>query len=440
MIKIESIIKRIIQFITQDIWTITYGEISKSKLFLYSTIKTIILAMKGYDKHRLGIRAAALTYAISFAIVPLFALIIAIAKGFGVEKLIEHFLEKIFIAQSELIPTTMVFVEKYLATMQNGLFIGIGVLILLWSVMNLFMQIENSLNDIWEVKKSRAFFKQFTNYFTGVVVFPFLITILSGASIYLNTVLSKTFLFEVFSPLMKFLVHFIPYFASSIVFTLAYKFIPNTKVKFVNALIAGVVAGSMFQLFQTLYINGQINLTRYNAIYGGFAAIPLLLLWLSISCQIFFIGAEISYNSQNLRNFDFDIDTRNISHRYKESLTVYIAYLIIKRFEEGLPPTSVDTIVEEKKMPIRLVNQIINTLKKAGIIVDVKNSKNESGYFPAMDINKLTLNMVLSQIDTQGSEQFLEPINKELDIFNAKMNQLYEKSDELTKSMLIKDL
>lgn len=207
-----------------------------------------------------------------------------------------------------------------------------------------------------------------------------------------------------------------------------------------NALIAGIVAGTMFQLFQTLYINGQINLTRYNAIYGGFAAIPLLLLWLSISCQIFFIGAEISYNSQNLRNFDFDIDTRNISHRYKESLTVYIAYIIIKRFEAGKPPTSVDIIVEEQKMPIRLVNQIINTLRKAEIIVSVKNSHEERGYHPAIDIHQLTLNMVLSQIDKQGSEEFLESNNKALDAFNHKMSRLYEKSDELTKSVLVKDL
>jgi len=105
------------------------------------------LSIRGYIDDKLGIRASALTYSILFAIIPLVAIIVSIAKGFGVEKLIESSLQNTFIGQANLVPTVMNFVEKYLETMQGGLFIGIGIAILLWSVMSFFMQVENTFNS-----------------------------------------------------------------------------------------------------------------------------------------------------------------------------------------------------------------------------------------------------------------------------------------------------
>ncbi|MBP8904072.1 MAG: YihY/virulence factor BrkB family protein, partial [Paludibacteraceae bacterium] len=321
MKKLIDWIKFAFNFVRYDIWRITGNELSKTRRISYNIIKTIYLSVRGITSHKLGIRSAALTFSISFAIVPLIALISAIAKGFGIETTIEVALQDTFAAQADLIPTIMEFVRKYLDSMSGGLFIGIGFGILVYSVYNLFAQIETALNNIWQVQKSRSILKQFTLYFSGLLILPILLAISSGLSIYVNAILKESFLFQVFTPVMKFLVSTIPYFSSGLLFTLIYLIVPNTKVRFVNALIAGMITGFIFQLFQGLYVSGQINLTRYNAIYGGFAAIPLLLLWLNISCLIFLIGAEISYVSQNLRHFDYEVDTDTISNRYKRSLT-----------------------------------------------------------------------------------------------------------------------
>ena len=334
----------------------------------------------------------------------------------------------------------MNFVKRYLDTMTGGLFLGIGLIILLYSVYNLFSQIELVMNNIWQVKKSRSILKQFAIYFSGILIFPVLIAVSSGLSIYINNILKDSFLFQFFSPFVKLLLNLAPYATSALVFTLIYMIVPNTKVRFLNALIAGVIAGTVFQVFQGLYINGQIYLTRYNAIYGGFAAIPLLLLWLNISCLIFLIGAEISYISQNLRNFDYALDSEKISNRYKNYLTCFVAYVIVKRFENNEAAYSVEEIVEKYKMPIRIVNNIISTLKNAGIISEIATDDYKKTYQPAVDINQLTLKMLETKIDKRGSELFLESKNEQMDAFRQKILAIQNKKDAVSEKILLKDL
>ncbi len=440
MKKLIDIIKQFFKFIRYDIWRVTGSELPKGKNILYNILKTTYLAIKGYYNDKLGVRAAALTYSISFAIVPLIALLSAIAKGFGIENTIEKTLQDTFVAQADMIPTVMEFVKKYLDTMSGGVFIGIGMVILMYSVYNLFSQIELVLNNIWQVDKSRSILKQFTIYFSGVLIFPILIAVSAGLSIYINNILKDTFLFEIFTPFMKFLVTIVPYITSGLIFALIYQIVPNTKVRFVNALIAGMIAGILFQLFQSLYVSGQINLTRYNAIYGGFAAIPLLLLWLNISCLIFLIGAEISYASQNLRNFDYVIDSENISNRYKNYLTYFVMYVIIKRFENNESPYTVEDIVTKYRMPIRIVNQIINTLKKADIVSEVITDDAKTAYQPAIDIHQLTIKTMETRIDMRGAELFLESKNDEMDAFWQKMLAIQDKTDKINEDILLKDL
>ena len=440
MKKLSDWIKYAFKFVSFDIWRITGNELTKTRRITYNIIKTIYLSVRGFTKNKLGIRASALTYSISFAIVPLIALISAIAKGFGIETTIETALQDTFAAQANLIPTIMEFVRKYLDSMSGGLFIGIGLGILVYSVYNLFAQIETALNSIWQVQKSRSVLKQFTLYFSGLLIFPILMAISSGLSIYVNTILKESFLFQIFTPIMKFIISTIPYLTSGLLFTLIYLIVPNTKVRFLNALIAVMITGIVFQAFQGLYVSGQINLTRYNAIYGGFAAIPLLLIWLNISCLIFLIGAEISYVSQNLRHFDYEVDTDNISNRYKRSLTMFVTYVIVKRFQANEPPLTQEQIVSQYKLPIRLLNTILTDLTESQIIASTESRKGVKAYLPAIDINQLTLKTMEMKLDMKGSELFLESKNEEMDAFWQKMIGIQEKSDLIHEEILLKDL
>ncbi|MHB9140668.1 MAG: YihY/virulence factor BrkB family protein, partial [Paludibacter sp.] len=373
--------------------------------------------------------------------IPLFALIIAIGKGFGVKGLIENTLKGTFLGQANMIPTVMGFVDRYLETTQGGIFIGVGIAILFWSVMNFFMQVESAFNGIWQVKKSRSPFRQFTIYFSTILIVPLFIVFSSGFSIFVSKALSQTFIYQVLSPILRFGVKFLPYIINWLVFTIMYMVIPNTRVRFYNALIAGVIAGSAFQAFQMLYINGQVYLSRYNIVYGSFAAVPLLLLWLQISCLIVLLGAEISYASQNIQNFEFEADTKNISTRYKNFLTLFITYIIVKQLEERKPPLSSEEIALSQRLPIWLVNQILTRLVEVTVLIEVYNEDlRAKNYMPAVDINQLSVRMLFNKLDTFGSELFLNSKNEHLDAFWQKTLEMKIHTDQYKEHILIKDL
>ena len=232
---------KLINFLSHDIWRITENELSKTRRLLYRFVKIVVLAVRAFITERLNVKASALTYSILFAVVPMFALIIAIGRGFGVENLIEKSLEESFVAQANMIPTVMGFVKRYLETTQGGLFIGVGLVILLVSVMNFFIQVELAFNEIWQVKKSRSVVNQFTMYFSAMLIIPFFIVLSSGISIYINTILNKSVFYDILSPFLRFSVKFTPYLLNWIIFTIMYLVIPNTKVKFKDAAIAGVL-------------------------------------------------------------------------------------------------------------------------------------------------------------------------------------------------------
>ena len=432
-----------LHFVQIDIWRITEDELSRKRRITYRFLKTLILAIRGYIDEDLNVKASALTYSILFAMIPTIAMIIAIAKGFGIENLIRSSLEGTLIGQADLIPQVMGFVERYLKTTQGGLFIGIGLVVLFYSVMNFFMQFERAFNSIWQIKKSRSLVRQFSTYFSSLLIIPILIVLSSGLSIFINTAIAQSYLYDVLTPLLRFGVKFAPYFINWIVFTVLYLVMPNTRVRFLNALIAGVVAGTAFQLFQFLYIHGQVYLSRYNVVYGSFAAIPLLLLWVQISCLIVLLGAEISYASQNIKNYEYELDEKNMSIRYKNFLILFITYIVIKQFEGQKPPLSSEQISDNYKLPIRIVNQILTKLVDVSILTEVFNEHSKiktKTYQPAIDINQLSVNMLFNKLDSNGSELFLANKNELLDSFWQKSLDIKQRTEKNTVQLLIKDI
>lgn len=432
---------KIINFLSHDIWRMTEYELSKTRRLLYRFVKIVVLSTRAFIQDRLSVKASALTYSILFAVVPMFALIVAIGRGFGVESLIEKSLQESFFAQANMIPTVMGFVKRYLETTQGGLFIGVGLVVLLVSVMNFFIQVELAFNGIWQVKKPRSVINQFTMYFSALLIVPVFIALSSGFTIYFNTMVEKSFLYDILSPFLRFSVKIAPYFINWIIFTIMYLVIPNTKVNFKDAAIAGVLAGSAFQLFQVLYINGQVLLSRYDVVYGGFAAIPLLLLWLQISCLIVLLGAEISYASQNIQNFEYEADSKNISIRYKNFLTLFIVWLVVKQYEKQLPPLNTAQIATENRIPIRLVNQIMSALNDAGVLIEVFNETDrKKAYQPAIDIQQLSIGVLFDKVETFGAQHFLENKNPILDEFWTKTHTLADLVDGRNSHLLVKDI
>ncbi|HBK29181.1 MAG TPA: YihY/virulence factor BrkB family protein, partial [Parabacteroides sp.] len=272
--QIQAFLNWAIHFVTYDIWRITENEMSGLKIIYIDIIKTIILAIRGFRNENLQTRASALTYNTLLSIVPLLAVLLGIAKGFGFQNAVRNELMHFFPGQQAELGKAFGFVESYLAQAQGGIIVGIGVVMLFYTVINLISSIEDAFNDIWQINKSRTWFRKISDYLALFIVMPVLMISSSGLSIFIST-LRNTILdqYLFLTPLVELALHITPYLFTSLAFTGLYIALPNTKVKFLNGLIAGVFAGCAFQFFQLVYISGQIWVSKYNAIYGSFAAL-----------------------------------------------------------------------------------------------------------------------------------------------------------------------
>lgn len=431
-------------FLTIDIWRITENELSKSKRLSILLLKKLILSLREFFEDNLMIKASALTYNTLLAIVPLLALILAIGKGFGVQSSIEKFVSDLFSTHQELLPYIMNFVSNYLDQAHGGLFVGIGITILLWSVMSMFRQIENNFNDVWNVQKSRSIIRQFTTYLSLMLLVPVLIVLATSLSNmidpYIEQITQKTeslFLLGVY----KILITLLPFFVYWLLFTFVFIIIPNTKVKFLHALFAGVVTGTLFQIFQYLYITGQINLTRYNAVYGSFAFLPLLLFWLQISWVIVLYGAKLSYVSQNIAFHNFEKETKNISRRFKDYATTIVLKEIIVQFDNNALPVSDQDIANKYNIPIKLTQDILLLLTQTEIVRETYiEQANTKTYVPALDTHKITLALLVERIENLGYENFKLKNNETSSNIWSKLMEIKENHRKELNAILVKDL
>ena len=434
----------LIDFLLHDIFRVTEKELSNTMRFLVRLLKKLILSVRGFIEDDLIIKASALTYYTMLAIVPIFALFLAVGKGFGFAETIEGFVIKLIGDNPEITTIVMGFVNNYLAQTQGGLFVGFGIGLLLWAVLNMFRQIEINFNDIWNVKKNRSIVRQFTTYITMLIVVPILIVVSSGLSAKVDAyveIIAQSSVGSFLIPIYQFLVQLAPFVIYWVLFTLIFLIIPNTKVKISDAMLAGVVTGTAFLAIQFLYVNGQISLAQYNAVYGSFAAIPLLLFWLQISWLIVLYGAELCYVSQNLMNFSFENDTKNISRRYKDYTLFVVLKIIINRFCQAQEPISANQIAVDYNIPIRLVHDHLKLLVDTNIISEIYIEQNaERFYQPALDVNLITVHLVLDRINRLGSENFKITDNGAFQEIWQNLETLQETITAESSKILIRDL
>ena len=392
-------------FLKVDIWRVQRDEVSAVRFFFYKLLKMLLLTVEWFLDKKMFVAAASLTYSTLLAIVPIIAVVFAIARGFGYNIYIEQWFRDSLSSQPQAAEIIISFVNSYLIHTKSGVFLGIGLLFMLWTVIMLIDNIEQVFNDIWQVNKPRSIYRTITDYTSMFFLAPIGIVVSSGLTLAVTSFagnnLSETY---VLGPLLRFLIDLTPFLLMSAVFVFLYVFMPNTKVNFSSAIVPGILAGCAMQGLQFAYIHSQIWVTGYNAIYGSFAALPLFLLWLQISWIICLFGANLCYTNQNLEDFAFRTNTSDLSHRYKLMLSLLLASRICKRFEEGERPYTALELKLQTGIPIRMVHDLLNELVELNVISEVNTGdKGDDTYYqPAISLDKLSVRMVVDRIEAKG--------------------------------------
>ncbi|MEQ8556150.1 MAG: YihY/virulence factor BrkB family protein [Cyclobacteriaceae bacterium] len=437
--------KELQRFLHEDLWKVKVTSLPRGKAFLYRQLRILMITFSEFQKDKCSEKASALTYFTMLSIVPVVAMAYGISTAFGMEDYLKSELRTFLAGQpEEVVNNILEWSTNMLSGASGGLISGISSVFLIYAVARLLNEIEVAFNDIWGTEKGRSLKRKLTDYMSVIFLGP-LILILSGTvTVFITSQMeiftqSLDFLGFV-KPGILFLIRLIPYTLVWFLLFLVYIVFPNAPVKIKAALLAGIIAGSFYQLLQLGWIEGQVFLSKYNAIYGTFAALPLFLIWLQLSWMILLFGAELAFAIQNVTTWAYDNEDLNINLRTRRKLTLLIMKHVIKDFEKWEGPVSFSKLTTDLVIPHRFVREAVSDLENAGLIIRVKNDDEEQ-YVPGMDINKIDIATVINKLEDMGLNNLPQQHqNKEFAAIDRTISSISETIRKAPANKLLKEL
>lgn len=438
-------IKKMRKFLKQDIWRIRAREARGLRGKCVRLLRIFLLSFSQFSSDMCSLRASALTFFSLLSIVPVLAMSFGIAKGFGLDKLLREKLFEAMQGQQEVLSRIMTFAETMLDNTKGGVVAGVGVALLVWSVIQVLGNIESSFNDIWGIKKQRSLGRKFTDYLSLMLIVPVLYIVATSATVFaasqVTAITQKIAFLGTVAPLMMMGLKILSFLVFGGLLTYLYIAMPNGKIHFKSALLGGIVAGVLYQMVQWVYIRFQVGVSSAGAIYGSFAALPLFLIWLQMSWRIVLYGAELAFSHQNEQTFEFEEDCLSASYEIRKLLSLRIAQVCVSRFSGGLPPLSAEEIAAQLEMPVRLTRDLLFRLTEANILTTSQGeSVRDRRYQPARDVGDMTVGFVIEQMEKAGTNNVPAAETPELEKLRGSLLAFERALQRLPENKLLKDL
>lgn len=289
--------------------------------------------------------------------------------------------------------TMLKLVEESGKSTAMGTFLGI--VFVFFSVFGLMYGIESAFNAIWGTKRNRSWFRIFTDYMLIVLILPFVVASVAGLTTALETE-------ELAWGPLGLLLSSARYLVLWLALATVYYVVPNTKVPIRYALLGGVIAGTLWVLTAKAFLHFQWGVAKADFFYGGFALIPLTLVWIYTCWLIILFGAQITFAYQYEKTFAMERLAERASYAYKEAIALRAVTEVSRRFDAGLPPLSAAECAAEWNVPVRLLNDTLNELEEAGLLRPVNTEPVR--YQPARSIDKITIGDVLKAMREYGHD------------------------------------
>ena len=299
-----KILQPYLDFFQKDIWE-KETEGKPLKNFFYKFLRILISSVKGFLNDKGFDKASTLTFYFLLSLIPLVAIGFGIAQELGFAEQFKEQVKAQLSSQPQVAEKIIEFSDATLKTTKGGIIAAFGFLVLIWTVLRMIGNISSFFNEIWKVE-SRTLWQQIKSYVPMILLFPIFLVGSSSALVYMsetaiNFIESVKFL-SFLGPLVTYLFQFVAYLVSWGFLSFIYIYLPNTDVSWKAGMVAGIITGLIYLLWQWVYITFQVNASSYGVIYGSFAAIPLFMIWLNYSWLIIIFGAELTYQIQNDQN------------------------------------------------------------------------------------------------------------------------------------------
>ena len=376
--------------------------------FVGKFVHILYISIRRYGAGECGQRAVALTFYTMFAIVPAAALLFGIAKGFDLDTKLRAVLTERLSQHQEILGYVCDFADTTLKQAKGGVVAGVGVIALFVTVLGLSSNIERAFNAVWELPPRRNILHRFSNYVSCMVIIPVMMVVISSTGVFLRNLAQH-------NPAAGFVLSKVaPLVLAVLIFFLIYLLTPNTRVRLLPALLAGLVAGIFFQALQDLFVLLQRSIFRYNRIYGSFAVLPLFMIWLRWSGEIALFGAEVGFVAQHIDSgmFDSNACSPNMSLRSRRLRELAVARNIYAKFFAGGGASSFRELGELLKFPSICLERALAELAAAQVICRVEDDGDIPAFVP-LQPGDLTIAGCLQLLDASGEEPPLRELRAE---------------------------
>lgn len=435
---------KIFKFFKKDIWNEKLEDLGFFKRTVLKVFKLSFIAGKGFKDDGCEMRASALTFYSLLSLVPAVAVLFGIAKGFGFEKVVQKELYENFMGNKNFLDKIFEFSNTLLENTKGDFIAVIGLIILFWTIIKVLGNIESSFNKIWKIEESRSFIRRFSDYMSLMFISPIFIIFSSAINVFvqrqINKILEIIAIHVVFEKAIQLGVSLVPYLLIYTLLTIVYMVMPNKKVNIRSAFYGALFAGTAYQIMQWLYISFQIGVVRYNAIYGSFAVIPLLLLWFRISWTLVLFGGEISFAHQNIKAYGHQVLKPKLSIYKHRILSFIILRLVIDNFINTKMKLNKEKLSMELEIPVEIISLLVDDLVSAKLLSEVKNISQDIIYQPALAVDRITVKYALDKIEKVGNDKFFIKHNKKTKAIHNYMREIRKRLIKELGEDLVKDI
>jgi len=385
------------------LWELNPNELPFLHRIVLRQIQTAVLVIRDFGINQSMLRASALTYYTMLSIVPLLALTFALLKAFGVQNLLEPMvMEKLKVTDGQAVQALL----GYINNTQVGSMGAIGLALLLFAVVSLLTNVEKTFNYVWGVREIRPLMRRFADYLSVILVGPVLIisAISMTSSLASNSLVQRLLEMQLLGSLILLLFKVVPFLFMWLAFSVLYVFMTNIRVEWRSAFVGGVVGGTLWQLAQWGYVNFQVGVAKYNAIYGTMAALPIFMIWLFVSWVIVLFGLEVAYAKQNLRTSSRDLRSSQVSRNCYEQVALVILLTLADRFARGRAAMTQEQLARMLYIPPRLCRNILSLLVEVGFVGESCSRLGRRSYQLGRDAEGLSLAELLKRMRDKGEE------------------------------------
>lgn len=396
-------VRKSIDFLTHDVWMMDVAAESRRRSAALKISRVLLLTLRGVQEHKSALQAAALTYYTVLSIVPVLALAFALARGLQQydtlrADTIDPFIAENFGENPKLQEATD-YLFSQVDQASGGAMGSLAILFLAWMAIKLMTAVEKSLNEVWGIKRGRSFLRRVTDYMAFLAVTPILLLGGTGLATWFEgkrTLLVGT---DIGFSLGPFVSVVAPIVSIWLGLSFAFLALPNTRVRLPSALFGGALAALAWFAAQWIYVYFQVGLTKYNGIYGSFAALPVFLVWMYSCWMIFLVGAELTYAHQNVPLYTSIRRTGNLDQTQRESLALRLVGRIAHAFLNRDEPLSAGHLASELSVSPRAVQEVLEALADRGILARASEGREDS-YLPARDPDHICVADVLEALRT----------------------------------------